>query len=105
MVGLVEICHSTTFLQGHTARSSIHACIVCRIGQRAENGPAAARRVRRVLGVLVVATSFGVALYNIAKALVPAVELGDLAFTLVGAALVLLIGGAVGLGQQGARAD
>lgn len=80
------------FTAGMVLTDTADGRIVCRIGQRAKNGPAAARRVRRVLGVLVVAISFGVALYNIAKALVPAVELGDLAFTLVGGALVLLMG-------------
>lgn len=80
------------FTAGMVLTDTADGRIVCRIGQRTKNGPAAARRVRRVQGVLVVAISFGVALYNIAKALVPAVELGDLAFTLVGGALVLLMG-------------
>jgi len=48
-------------------------------------------RDRRVLGWLIVAISFGVALYNIGKALLPEIELDDLAFTLTGAALISLM--------------
>jgi high-affinity nickel-transport protein len=79
-----------TFTAGMVLTDTVDGRIVCRIG-RSLNGPAAAQKVRRVLGALVVAISFGVALYNIAKALLPGIELGDLAFSLVGGALVVLM--------------
>lgn len=62
-------------------------CHVSRSSQAATVGP----RYRRILGWLIVAISFGVAAYNIGKALLPAIELDDLAFTLTGAALIVLM--------------
>jgi high-affinity nickel-transport protein len=64
--------------------------LVCRIGRRAD-GTQAGRKYRRVLGWLIVGISFGVAAYNIVKSLIPAVELDELAFTLTGGALVVLM--------------
>ena len=64
--------------------------IICRIGRGIKN-PEAGRRVRRTLGWLIVAISFGVAVYNVAKVLLPEVELDDMAFSFAGAALVVVM--------------
>ena len=64
--------------------------LICSIDRRTD-GQAAARRYRRVLGWLIVCISYTVAAYNIAKALVPAFELGENAFSLSGLALVLVM--------------
>jgi len=44
-----------------------------------------------VLGWLIVAISYGVAAYNIVKAIVPQIELDEMAFSLAGAALIVLM--------------
>ena len=44
-----------------------------------------------MLGWLIVAISYGVAAYNIGRALVPAIELSEFAFSLSGLSLVLLM--------------
>jgi len=63
--------------------------LICSIDHRAD-GQAAARRYR-VLGWLIVCISYAVAAYNIGKALLPAIELGENAFSLSGLALVLVM--------------
>jgi high-affinity nickel-transport protein len=79
-----------TFTAGMMVTDTLDGRIVCRIG-RGLDGVESARRVRRTLGWLIVAISFGVALYNIAKAWLPQVELDDLAFSLTGGTLVLVM--------------
>lgn len=64
--------------------------IICRIGRGIDN-PEAGRRVRRTLGWLIVAISFGVAAYKVAKVLLPEVKLDDMAFSFAGAALVAVM--------------
>lgn len=78
------------FTAGMMVTDTLDGRIVCRIGRGLE-GVAAARRVRRTLGWLIVAISFGVAFYNIAKTWLPQVELEDPAFSLTGGTLVLLM--------------
>ena len=64
--------------------------LLCRIVRRAD-GEAAGRRYRRVLGWLIVALSYGVAAYNIAKTAIPSIELGETGYSAVGAALVTCV--------------
>ncbi|AOB31750.1 hypothetical protein AKI39_15170 [Bordetella sp. H567] len=78
------------FTAGMMVTDTLDGRIVCRIG-RGTHGVAAARRVRRTLGWLIVAISYGVAFYNITKAWMPRIELDDLAFSLTGSALVMLM--------------
>lgn len=46
---------------------------------------------RRTPGWLIVCLSYGVAAYNVAKELIPAVELNDIAYSLVGFSFVLIV--------------
>jgi len=79
-----------TFTVGMMVTDTLDGRIICHIG-RGNASVDAQRRIRRTLGWLIVAISFGVALYNVARAWLPAVELDDLAFSLTGAALVALM--------------
>lgn len=79
-----------TFTLGMIITDTLDGRLLCRIVRRAD-GEAAGRRYRRVLGWLIVALSYGVAAYNIAKALVPSIELGETGYSMVGAALVACV--------------
>lgn len=79
------------FTLGMVITDTLDGRLVCAIDRRAD-GQAVARRYRRVLGWLIVFISYGVAAYNIGKALVPALEMGDATFSLTGAALVMMMG-------------
>ncbi|SEU19992.1 hypothetical protein [Variovorax sp. OV084] len=79
-----------TFTAGMMVTDTLDGRIICRIGRGIEN-PEAGRRVRRTLGWLIVAISFGVAVYNVTKVLSPEVELDDMAFSFTGAALVVVM--------------
>jgi high-affinity nickel-transport protein len=78
------------FTAGMVITDTLDGRLICCIDRRAD-GQAAARRYRRVLGWLIVCISYAVAAYNIGKALVPAIELGEVAFSLSGFALVLMM--------------
>jgi high-affinity nickel-transport protein len=78
------------FTAGMVITDTLDGRLLCHIVHRTD-GDAAGRRYRRVLGWLIVALSFGVAAYNILKALVPGVELGELAYSVVGASLLGLV--------------
>lgn len=55
------------------------------------DGQDAGRRFRRTLGWLIVTISYGVAGYNIGKALIPTIELDEMAYSLTGFSLVTVI--------------
>jgi nickel/cobalt transporter (NiCoT) family protein len=76
------------FTAGMVITDTVDGRIICRVGRSAQ-GPDAGRRFRRTLGWVIVAMSYLVAAYNIAKAWAPAIELGDSAFTFTGLALVV----------------
>ena len=78
------------FTFGMIITDTLDGRLLCRIVRRAD-GEAAGRRYRRVLGWLIVALSYGVAAYNVAKALIPSIELGDTGYSLVGASLVACV--------------
>jgi len=78
------------FTTGMIITDTLDGRLICRIS-RSTDGPAAGRRYRRTLGWLIVGISYGVAAYNIGKALVPAIELDELAFSLTGFSLVLVM--------------
>jgi nickel/cobalt transporter (NiCoT) family protein len=61
--------------------------LLCRLMRRAD-GQAAARQWRRRLGWAIVALSWSVAGYNIAKGLMPSLTLSDVAWSLVGLGLL-----------------
>lgn len=78
------------FTAGMMLTDTIDSQIVSRVGASAD-ASTHALRYRRGLGWLVVGMAFGVATYNIVKAIVPGMELDDSAFTLAGAALVMAV--------------
>lgn len=78
------------FTVGMMITDTLDGRLICSIDRRTD-GQAVARRYRRALGWLIVGISYGVAAYNVGKALVPAIELGEAAFSLTGFALVLMM--------------
>jgi high-affinity nickel-transport protein len=84
----------TTF-KGHSksvkdVAFSLDGRLICHVNSSSQ-ATTAGPRYRRILGWLIVVISFGVAFYNIGKAFMPSIELDDLAFTLTGAALIVLM--------------
>ena len=78
------------FTLGMVITDTLDGRLICRIS-RGTDGQAAGRRFRRTLGWLIVAISYGVAAYNIGKALIPAIELDDFAFSLTGFSLIAVM--------------
>ena len=78
------------FTLGMVITDTLDGRLICRIS-RGTHGQAAGRRFRRGLGWLIVAISYGVAAYNIGKAVMPALELDDLAFSAAGFSLIALM--------------
>lgn len=78
------------FTLGMVITDTLDGRLICRVS-RSTDGAAAGARYRRVLGWLIVAISYGVAAYNIVKAIVPQIELDEMAFSLAGAALIVLM--------------
>lgn len=87
---LAALAAGLVFTVGMVITDTLDGRLICRVS-RSAHGQAAGQRYRRVLGWLIVAISYGVAAYNIAKALVPKIELDELAFSLTGAALIALM--------------
>lgn len=77
------------FTAGMVITDTIDGRLICRAGQGAL-GAVSGDRYRRTLGWVIVCMSFGVAAYNLALIWLPGIELGDLAFMLAGATLVLV---------------
>ena len=78
------------FTAGMIITDTLDGRLLCRIVRRTD-GAAASRRYRRTLGWLIVGLSYGVAFYNIAKALIPAIELDEAAYSILGASLVAIV--------------
>jgi high-affinity nickel-transport protein len=78
------------FTAGMIITDTLDGRLICRIN-RSTDGQAIGRRYRRALGWLIVGISYGVAAYNIVKALVPAIELDEVAYSLAGFSLVLVM--------------
>ena len=78
------------FTLGMVITDTLDGRLICRIS-RGTDGQAAGRRFRRTLGWLIVAISYGVAAYNIGKALIPAIVLDDFAFSLTGFSLIAVM--------------
>lgn len=78
------------FTAGMIITDTLDGRLVCRIN-RSTDGQALGRQYRRALGWLIVAISYGVAAYNIGKALVPAIELDELAYSVAGFSLVVVM--------------
>ena len=78
------------FTTGMIITDTLDGRLICRISRNTD-GQAIGRRYRRALGWLIVYISYGVAAYNICKALVPAIELDELAYSLAGFSLVVVM--------------
>jgi high-affinity nickel-transport protein len=78
------------FTAGMIITDTLDGRLLCHIVRRVD-GEAAGRRYRRTLGWLIVALSFGVAAYNIGKALMPEIELDERGYSLVGASLLAVV--------------
>jgi high-affinity nickel-transport protein len=87
---LAALAAGLVFTAGMIITDTLDGRLICRIN-RSTDGEAAGRRYRRALGWLIVTISYGVAAYNIVKALVPAIELDEMAYTLTGICLVLVM--------------
>lgn len=78
------------FTVGMMITDTVDGRLLCHIVHRS-GGREASQRYRRVTGWLIVVLSFGVAAYNLLKAWVPAMELDESAYSLVGGALVMCL--------------
>ena len=78
------------FTLGMVITDTLDGRLICRIN-RGTDGQAAGLRYRRTLGWLIVAISYGVAAYNVGKALIPAIELDEIAFSATGFALLAVM--------------
>jgi high-affinity nickel-transport protein len=78
------------FTCGMVLTDTLDGRLLCRIAGRADGGDMS-RRYRRILGWLIVSLSYGVAAYNVVKIFIPAAEVGEMAYSLVGFTLVLLV--------------
>lgn len=87
---LAALAAGLVFTTGMVITDTLDGRLICHVS-RSSQAATAGPRYRRILGWLIVAISFGVAFYNIGKALLPNIELDDLAFTLTGAALIVLM--------------
>ncbi len=80
------------FTLGMVITDTLDGRLICRISRGAD-GIATGARYRRALGWLIVGISYTVAAYNIAKAILPSVELDEVAFSLAGGSLIALMAG------------
>jgi len=79
-----------TFTLGMIITDTIDGRLICHVN-RSSNAATVGPKYRRMLGWLIVSISFGVAAYNILKALLPQVELDDAAFSVTGALLIAVM--------------
>lgn len=87
---LAAVAAGLMFTAGMVITDTLDGRLICRVS-RSSQAATAGPRYRRILGWLIVAISYGVAAYNIGKAWLPEIELDDLAFSLTGAALIVLM--------------
>jgi high-affinity nickel-transport protein len=78
------------FTMGMMLTDTIDGRLLLRIVGRAGEDAHGGRR-KRVLGWMIVVFSLGAGVYNVAKALLPMVEVDDRTYSLAGAALVLVV--------------
>lgn len=81
---LAALAAGLTFTAGMAITDTLDGRLICRLSRSA----AGTQAYRRVIGWLVVLISYSVAAYNIGKALVPAIELDEVAFSVSGFALI-----------------
>jgi len=86
---LAALAAGLIFTLGMIITDTLDGRLICRVSKSAS--AATGQRFRRTLGWLIVAISYGVAGYNIGKALLPAIELDDVAFSVTGFLLIALM--------------
>lgn len=87
---LAALAAGLVFTVGMVITDSIDGRIICSINSSTK-GQKVGHQYRRTLGWLIVSISYGVALYNLGKAIFPQLELGDSVFSLIGASLVCIM--------------
>lgn len=78
------------FTFGMMVTDTVDGRLLCRIVNRSD-GAGPSRRYQRTLGWLIVGLSFGAAFYNVGKALLPNVELGDISYSVLGFSLLFAL--------------
>jgi high-affinity nickel-transport protein len=78
------------FTMGMMLTDTIDGRLLWRIVRRADEVESSRRR-KRVLGWMIVVFSLGAGLYNVAKELLPMLEVDDLTYSIAGVALVLVV--------------
>ena len=78
------------FTFGMIITDTVDGRLLCHIVKGA-NSVAAGQRYRRTLGWMIVALSFGVATYNILKAVLPSIELDHFGYSMVGGLLFSIV--------------
>jgi high-affinity nickel-transport protein len=78
------------FTAGMLITDTLDGRLLCRIARRAD-GAEMSRRYRRNVGWLIVCLSYGVAGYNVAKAVMPEIEMDDTAYSLAGLLLLMIL--------------
>jgi high-affinity nickel-transport protein len=78
------------FTFGMMVTDTIDGRLLCRIVKRPD-GARLSQRYQRASGWLIVGLSFGAGFYNVAKALLPAVELSDAAASIFGFSLLFVV--------------
>jgi nickel/cobalt transporter (NiCoT) family protein len=87
---LAALAAGLTFTAGMIITDTLDGRLICRLN-RSTTGTTSAHQYRRAIGWLVVGISYAVALYNIGKSLVPAIELNELAFSISGFGLIAVM--------------
>ena len=87
---LAALFAGLVFTLGMVITDTLDGRLICRIS-RGTDGQAVGRRFRRALGWLIVGISYGVAAYNIGKTWAPSIELDEVAFSLAGLSLIVVM--------------
>jgi high-affinity nickel-transport protein len=78
------------FTIGMMVTDTIDGRLLCQLVKRSD-GAKLSQRYQRVLGWLIVSLSFGAGFYNVAKALLPTVELNDTTLSVIGFSLLFVV--------------
>jgi high-affinity nickel-transport protein len=87
---LAALAAGLIFTAGMVITDTLDGRLLCRIARRAD-GAEMSRRYRRTVGWLIVSLSYGVACYNVAKAVMPAVEVDETVYSLAGFLLLMVL--------------
>lgn len=89
--GLIEaLAAGLVFTSGMVITDTLDGHLICHVS-RSSNADNLGARYRKILGWMIVIISFGVAGYNILSAIVPKLELDEIAFSLAGGGLIAIM--------------